>query len=228
MARGAAKLFGVELMSNFKQPYLSNNITNFWNTWHISLSQWLKNYIYIPLGGNRRGKIQTYKNLFLTMLIGGLWHGASLNFLIWGGLHGLYLIIHKAYLKLKRPTLLIYFFNFIHSDLRNIFNILLSFTLVTFTWLFFRSISLEDTHLFLSKIIHWENSENFLILSPILITYLIMIVSLDTYERKHNSEEFILKIPNQGIQAGILTGIFIITILYMYQCEPLPFIYFQF
>ena len=95
IARGTAKILGFELMKNFEQPYLSRNITEFWRRWHISLSSWLKDYLYISLGGNRKGEYRTYLNLFITMLLGGLWHGASWNFVIWGGLHGLYLVFIK-------------------------------------------------------------------------------------------------------------------------------------
>ena len=102
IARGTAKLMGIELMKNFEQPYLSANITEFWRRWHISLSSWLKDYLYISLGGNRKGKGRTYINLMITMLFGGLWHGASWNFVIWGGLHGIYLAIHKWMLKGKK------------------------------------------------------------------------------------------------------------------------------
>jgi len=95
IARGVSRLFGIDLMVNFKQPYLSANITEFWRRWHISLSTWLRDYLYIPLGGNRKGKLNTYRNLMITMLLGGLWHGAAWGFVIWGGLHGLYLAVHK-------------------------------------------------------------------------------------------------------------------------------------
>ncbi len=95
IARGVSRLFGVELMLNFRQPYLSRNITEFWRRWHISLSTWLRDYLYVPLGGNRRGAARQYVNLMLTMLIGGLWHGAAWSFVVWGGLHGLYLAVHR-------------------------------------------------------------------------------------------------------------------------------------
>lgn len=95
IARGTSRLFGIELMRNFEQPLLSRNVTEFWRTWHISLSSWLHDYLYVPLGGNQRGKLIRYRNLMITMLLGGLWHGASMNFVIWGGLHGLALCIHQ-------------------------------------------------------------------------------------------------------------------------------------
>jgi alginate O-acetyltransferase complex protein AlgI len=95
MAIGSAKMIGYDLPENFRMPYLSADITEFWRRWHMTLSQWLRDYLYIPLGGNRRGSTRTYVNLLLTMTLGGLWHGASWNFVVWGGLHGLALAAHR-------------------------------------------------------------------------------------------------------------------------------------
>ena len=100
IAIGIALLLGYRLKENFNNPYFSKNITEFWRKWHISLSNWLKDYIYIPLGGNRKGKFNTYLFLLATMLIGGFWHGADWRFLSWGLAHGLALIIHKAWSKI--------------------------------------------------------------------------------------------------------------------------------
>lgn len=97
MAIGIALLLGFEFPKNFDNPYTSKSITEFWRRWHISLSSWLKDYLYISLGGNRHGKIRQYINLFITMLLGGLWHGASLNFVLWGGIHGILLAIDKIW-----------------------------------------------------------------------------------------------------------------------------------
>lgn len=97
MARGIAKLMGFELMINFRQPYLATNPSDFWRRWHISLSTWLRDYLYIPLGGNRSGPRRTYINLMLTMLLGGLWHGANWTFVMWGGYHGLLLVLHRYF-----------------------------------------------------------------------------------------------------------------------------------
>lgn len=99
MAVGCAKCLGYDLSRNFNLPYLARNVSEFWKRWHISLSSWLMEYLYIPLGGNRRGRARTYVNLMLTMLIGGLWHGADWHFVVWGGLHGIALCIHKLYRK---------------------------------------------------------------------------------------------------------------------------------
>lgn len=95
MAIGIALLLGFRFPINFDSPYKSDSVTDFWHRWHISLSNWLRDYLYISLGGNRKGKIRTYINLILTMLLGGLWHGASWNFIIWGALHGVALVVHK-------------------------------------------------------------------------------------------------------------------------------------
>jgi len=102
MAIGSAKCLGFDIPRNFSLPYLSRNVTEFWRNWHISLSTWLRNYLYFPLGGNRRGKFRTYANLAIVMLLGGLWHGASWNFVLWGGLHGVALAVHKLLGDFKR------------------------------------------------------------------------------------------------------------------------------
>ncbi|HEY7204711.1 MAG TPA: MBOAT family protein [Methylomirabilota bacterium] len=95
IARGVAKLLGVELMVNFDRPYLARNPSEFWRRWHISLSTWLRDYLYVPLGGNRGGRLKTYRNLMVTMILGGLWHGAAWNFILWGAFHGLLLAVHR-------------------------------------------------------------------------------------------------------------------------------------
>ncbi len=95
IARGLARLLGIDLMVNFRQPLFAWSITNLWRRWHISLSTWLRDYLYISLGGNRGGSLWTYRNLMLTMLIGGLWHGAAWTFVVWGGLHGLFLVVER-------------------------------------------------------------------------------------------------------------------------------------
>ena len=102
MARGIALLLGYELPLNFKEPFLSRSPAEFWRRWHITLSEWLRDYLYIPLGGNRGGTVATFRNLGLTMLLGGLWHGATWSFVIWGGLHGLWLAAHRAWAGARR------------------------------------------------------------------------------------------------------------------------------
>jgi D-alanyl-lipoteichoic acid acyltransferase DltB (MBOAT superfamily) len=97
MAIGLSRLFGIRLPLNFDSPYKATNIIDFWRRWHMTLSRFLRDYLYLPLGGNRKGKVRRYANLMVTMLLGGLWHGAGWTFVIWGGLHGFYLIVNHAW-----------------------------------------------------------------------------------------------------------------------------------
>jgi alginate O-acetyltransferase complex protein AlgI len=137
MAIGLARLFGVSLPRNFLYPYISRNPSEFWRRWHITLSAWLRDYLYIPLGGSRGGSLQTGINLMLTMLLGGLWHGASWTFVAWGGLHGLYLIAHRALLAFcarlgVRPGGAV-------ASALSLAGLPLTSLFVLVTWVFFRS-----------------------------------------------------------------------------------------
>lgn len=100
MAIGVSKILGIDLPRNFNLPYLAHNVTELWKRWHITLSSWLQDYIYISLGGNRKGKVRTYLNLILTMVIGGIWHGANFTYIVWGLLHGIALAVHKVWMTL--------------------------------------------------------------------------------------------------------------------------------
>lgn len=132
IARGSANLFGIHLMENFKSPYLSSSLKEFWNRWHISLSSWFRDYVYISMGGNRVGKWKHYRNLMATFLFSGLWHGASWTFLVWGGLHGLGQIIENMfYAKRKRGCP-----RFVAA--------LVVFAFTNFAWIFFRANSLSN------------------------------------------------------------------------------------
>lgn len=144
MAIGLALIMGFHLGINFDSPYQSRNLTEFWRRWHISLSSWLRDYVYIPLGGNRKGTFRTYLNNFLTMLIGGLWHGAAWKFVFWGAMHGVGLAIHKAckpYLSRVPDNWFTVFFSW-----------LATFIYVSLLWVFFRAASFEDSILIISNI----------------------------------------------------------------------------
>ena len=143
MARGTAKLMGFDIMLNFNLPYFAVNPSDFWRRWHISLSSWLRDYLYIPLGGNRKGPSRTYVNLFLTMLLGGLWHGAAWTFVLWGAFHGLILIVYRL---LKQETIETCF------NVKNIVKALIMFHLVCFGWLLFRAQNLETVRIFVTAI----------------------------------------------------------------------------
>lgn len=137
MAIGLALLLGFHFPINFHAPYLSSSITDFWRRWHISLSTWIRDYIYISLGGNRKGKLRQYFNLMVTMLLGGLWHGASLNFVAWGGMHGLALCLHKWF----KTEVLHHDRHYESQGWKRLVAVILTFHFVCFTWIFFRSSS---------------------------------------------------------------------------------------
>lgn len=149
MARGIAKWIGFDININFLSPYQSSSITEFWRRWHISLSTWLKDYLYIPLGGNRKGKFNQYKNLFITMLLGGFWHGASFNFIFWGALHGTALAIDKWRMDVaKKLALPVH----IPSSLIKVLGVLLTFHFVCFCWIFFKCQTFHDSWVLIGEI----------------------------------------------------------------------------
>lgn len=149
MAIGIALLLGFRFPKNFDAPYKSATITEFWRRWHISLSSWLRDYLYISLGGNRRGRVRTYLNLLLTMLLGGLWHGAAIRFVLWGALHGAALALHKLWMALLPRA------KATGERMRpgwRIAGIVLTFNLVCFGWLMFRAESMQTVQLMLHQI----------------------------------------------------------------------------
>lgn len=140
MAIGVGRMLGFDLGKNFNLPYISKNLTEFWKRWHISLSSWLQEYLYYSLGGNRKGKLRTYINLFMTMLIGGIWHGAGVTFVIWGGLHGFGLIVHKLFMSKRKK----FGKKSEGSQIGNIISVLITFIYVSFLWIFFRASTLKN------------------------------------------------------------------------------------
>lgn len=143
IAIGIAKLFGYDLPKNFNFPYISKSFSEFWNRWHISLSTWLKEYLYIPLGGNRKGKIRTYFNLMIVMALGGFWHGAAISYMVWGMYHGFFLAIERyfsQYVKLPKNVFI---------DFMTIF---LVFSIVTLGWLLFKLTQFNEVLIYLYQI----------------------------------------------------------------------------
>jgi len=151
IAIGCARVLGFNLMTNFRQPYFSRSITEFWRRWHISLSTWLKDYIYIPLGGNRKGKARKHLNLLITFLLSGLWHGAAWHFVVWGALHAIFQIIGRSTepfrnalaRKVGLPD---------ESLLRKVIQVCITFILVCFAWVFFRANTMADAFLIMAKL----------------------------------------------------------------------------
>lgn len=147
IARGAAAILGVKLMNNFKQPYFSKSVKEFWNRWHISLSSWFRDYLYFPLGGSRKGDIRKYINLMIVFLVSGLWHGAAYTYIAWGILHGLYRIaeelLHKGCIWWKKRKESVVNDHRQHEKLRkqvgNVLKVIITFVLVDIAWIFFRA-----------------------------------------------------------------------------------------
>jgi D-alanyl-lipoteichoic acid acyltransferase DltB (MBOAT superfamily) len=155
IARGAARVMGFELMTNFKQPYFSKSLTEFWSRWHISLSTWFKDYVYIPLGGNKKGTFITNRNLLIIFLISGLWHGAAWTFIAWGAMHGIYSIIERTWMKSS-----IYKSTFSQKKTVGTFGWILSMMFVCIAWVFFRATSFENASSLLKSALNWEISAN--------------------------------------------------------------------
>ena len=225
MAIGIARWCGFTIPPNFTSPYQSKSITEFWRRWHISLSSWLRDYLYIPLGGSRKGKVRTYINLFITMLLGGFWHGASWNFVLWGGMHGAALSLDKLKnnvvnrIKLRK--------NYLWS----ILGVLITFHFVCFCWIFFKASSFSDAKIMLYQITNnfssgtWHllaaNYRNVLLI--MLMGYVLHFVPARTEQRiKNGLEKFPL--PVYILIALVMVFIFV----QIKTAEPVMPVYLQF
>lgn len=156
MGRGSARLLGIELPINFNLPYIASDVSDFWKRWHISLSTWLRDYLYIPLGGNRCSSFRKNLNLLMTMLLGGLWHGAAWHFVIWGALHGVALIVFHGYSKLVKGLKPVAKFH--ESIYGKAASISLTFLFVVVTWVFFRAETIPQATSILSAMLSGGNS----------------------------------------------------------------------
>lgn len=143
IAMGAAEILGVHLMENFDSPYLSQSVAEFWRRWHISLSSWFKDYLYIPLGGSRKGKVRKYMNKMIVFLASGLWHGANWTFVIWGGLNGIYQVVGEALTPVRDKLVKILKLNR-ESICHKAVHVIVTFALIDFTWIFFRAQSYQE------------------------------------------------------------------------------------
>jgi D-alanyl-lipoteichoic acid acyltransferase DltB (MBOAT superfamily) len=214
-------------------PYLSRSITEFWRRWHITLSEWLRDYLYIPLGGNRRGRARTYVNLMLTMLLGGLWHGANWTFVIWGLLHGVALAAHKLWLEIRPKT-----GGQADGPIARVLGWTMTTAFVTVCWVFFRSPNFEIAFTILRKLtgfapggIEWTYLPVYLFL-PLLAAAHAGAVLLAA--RNKGAEDGHTAVPSYATtRVPLFAGSFLTTawVLVLYLFIPLhrsPFIYFQF
>jgi D-alanyl-lipoteichoic acid acyltransferase DltB (MBOAT superfamily) len=211
MARGVARMMGFRLMLNFNNPYLATSLGDFWSRWHISLSSWFKDYVYIPLGGNRKGTFDTYRNMFLTMVISGLWHGAAWTFVIWGALHALGRFLTR---ELERTT-------FYKEKVPRLVKQLFVFVFVSFAWIFFRAESIGDAWLIVTRIFSSGLANPY---CPLLALALVLAVWL--YQFAHESRvAWVLEL------APVRVGIVVLMVLYLSIFAPSSdqaFIYLQF
>ena len=221
MAIGLALLMGFKLPVNFRTPYKSSSVTEFWRRWHISLSSWLRDYLYISLGGNRRGKIRTYVNLFLTMLIGGLWHGAAWKFVAWGGLHGAALVVERLFRQYIR-----------RSVFTRIIGVLLTFHFVSACWIFFRAKDFDTAMLLLGNIGHvgFHAEQLFTVISAyhnvmvMLMAGFVMHFLPDRFVRWLQSCFCAMPVAAKALTVGLIFWLVYATASSGVQ----PFIYFQF
>lgn len=224
IAIGVALILGFRLPVNFNSPYKAASVTDFWKRWHISLSRWLKDYLYIPLGGNRKGMIRTYANLMITMLLGGLWHGAALKFIIWGGLHGAGLVAGRIRESLfpgkgrvRWPA--------------RVAGILVTFHFVSFCWIFFRAGTLNDALIMMGQI--WESfspgnyTEVLSACSSVLVVIVTGYIIHFLPERiKESYRGFFIGIPIAAQMAVIMVIAF--ALYQLRTTDIMPFIYFRF
>ena len=227
IAIGAAIILGFHIPANFNKPYFAVSPADFWRRWHISLSTWLRDYLYIPLGGNRKGNSRTYVNLITVMFLGGLWHGASWNFVIWGLMHGVYLAVQKLITN-KFPSLKNN--KFLKTRTGKIISILITQYFIFMTWLAFRVEDFDALSYVLYKYVIWDfaTSATLQILShniiPITLIVVFFILNYISYRKNIVKSLSEMKITHWAI---ILFGIMIL-ILFFYDLSPEEFIYFRF
>lgn len=226
IARGVALILGFELIENFNAPYLSRNITEFWRRWHISLSSWLRDYLYISLGGNRRSRTRTYANLMITMFLGGLWHGAAWHYAIWGALHGLYLAGHRMILggreaSVSRPQT-------IPDWAADIAKTIFTFHLVALTWILFRTDNISNAKVYLERLFLFQNMAD-LQASVIFASCLLLVLDgVQTWSGSHTwlTERRIVRTTRYAVAQLMFVSTLAAAIAHFNKITP--FIYFQF
>ncbi len=227
IARGSAQLLGFHFMVNFRQPYLSQSLQEFWRRWHISLSTWLRDYLYISLGGSRYGERKTYRNLMLTMLIGGLWHGANWTFVIWGAIHGVGLAIER-FLRSIVPGLQGSEDRMLSHDasLRAWVRRVFVFHLVCLSWIFFRAPSIQDAFSFLGGVGRFSWVPEYATALAFLAAAALPMFCID-YLNERRSEEYVLAGTSYSTRVAVGMSLLVATLLFAGSSTN-AFIYFQF
>ncbi|MEE1061911.1 MAG: MBOAT family O-acyltransferase [Ruminococcus sp.] len=228
MAVGTAKALGYTFNKNFNMPYISKNVTEFWKRWHISLSTWLQEYLYIPLGGNRKGEIRRYINLFITMVLGGLWHGANYTFILWGILHGLALCIHKLFMKFRKKGK-----NNKVTVIGGILSAVLTYIFVCICWVFFRAENAQIALDVLSRMFIWKSGITQIFSWTIFAIIVLTITHIAAwYNSKKNNKTVIegyYPILNLSTFSSlVIVFVFLFFIFCVAYTNANPFIYFQF
>ena len=228
MAIGIALLLGFRFPINFNAPYTSQSITDFWRRWHISLSTWIRDYIYISMGGNRKGKVRQYVNLIVTMLLGGLWHGASLNFVAWGGMHGVALAAHK----LLRQNVFRHDKHYRSHGIRRIAAVILTFHFVVFCWIFFRNHTFEGSWTMISRIFSSNFHPELLwqVVSGYWEVFALMLLGYVTHFVPDRWCDACVNVIKHGgvVLGAIVIAAVIFIVIQVKSSEIQPFIYFQF
>lgn len=224
MAIGSARMMGFKFMENFQMPYSSTTITEFWRRWHISLSSWFRDYLYIPLGGSRKGPTRTYVNLMVTMLLCGLWHGASWNFVFWGGFHGAALAIHRAWKRWNPFASLEE--NPLFQLIWTFFSRLLTLSVVLVGWVFFRAQSWGTACDYLTRMITWSGGGTRLV-SPYILPALLAVVIVHLLMKKDRN--WALELPYRSMPVRVVScTVLALIIVCLGSSDSAPFIYFQF
>lgn len=219
IAIGSSRLLGYKIPDNFNKPYAAVSFSDFWKRWHISLSSWLRDYLYIPLGGNRVSKFKTYRNLMITMLLGGLWHGAGWQFIVWGFMHGAYLVTERLLTK-KEPKVTIM------SPGRLLIKRLFIFHCIVLTWLPFRSDDLSSAVSYFIKMVSFTPSKQITIGMVVVSFVMFSVLLVQWIPNTNNLRANILKIPYYTKAVAYSVSACLIVIFNSKGAQP--FIYFQF
>jgi len=223
IAIGTSKLLGFELMSNFKFPYFSRNIGEFWRRWHISLSTWFRDYLYIPLGGSQEGKWKSIRNIFIIFLVSGFWHGANWTFIFWGLFHSILFLPTFMFNKNRNYTSSIIAANTLLPSLKEFINVITTFLLVTIGWVFFRSESIGDSFSYLTSMI--SNINIVTHLSPKISFYILVLVLVD-WTQRFDERNLFVTFPKLIFKIFVIICVFLILI--NFKKESQQFIYFDF